>query len=232
MPTERIDWPPPYKDATEKYSSQVADDAGPSQPRWLCRRRAVPDRRCERSRRRHQGDVERRVQADLQRRVRSAMVRLRQRVLGQERAVSRNHRYRSRTLCRLQRSRAHRSRSDADRSRLQGNRPLLSRAPVSGARTAGPWNRIDQVPLRRSEYRGRQLDLDARRPPRPPPELRHSRLGHRTAGLRPESLRRLQRQERELRLEIARREEDARRDQHRKGARRSMSDRRRREPLP
>jgi hypothetical protein len=23
VPTERIDWPPPYKDATEKYSSQV-----------------------------------------------------------------------------------------------------------------------------------------------------------------------------------------------------------------
>src|SRR5271156_3250518 len=22
-PTERVDWPPPYKDATEKYSSQV-----------------------------------------------------------------------------------------------------------------------------------------------------------------------------------------------------------------
>src|SRR6202795_2352658 len=23
VPTERVDWPPPYKDATEKYSSQV-----------------------------------------------------------------------------------------------------------------------------------------------------------------------------------------------------------------
>ena len=23
VPTERIDWPPPYKDATEKYSGQV-----------------------------------------------------------------------------------------------------------------------------------------------------------------------------------------------------------------
>src|SRR5947208_877997 len=24
VPTERIDWPPPYKDATEKYSGQVS----------------------------------------------------------------------------------------------------------------------------------------------------------------------------------------------------------------
>ena len=24
IPTSRVDWPPPYKDATEKYSSQVA----------------------------------------------------------------------------------------------------------------------------------------------------------------------------------------------------------------
>ena len=23
VPTERVDWPPPYKDATEKYSAQV-----------------------------------------------------------------------------------------------------------------------------------------------------------------------------------------------------------------
>ena len=59
-------------------------------------------------------------------------------------------------------------------------------------------------------YRGRQLDVDARRSPRPPPELRHSRLGQRSAGLRPESLRRLQRQERKLQLENARREEHAR----------------------
>ena len=48
-PTERIDWPPPYKDATEKYSSQVRLTPGPSQPGRIRRRRAVPDCRCERS---------------------------------------------------------------------------------------------------------------------------------------------------------------------------------------
>jgi len=30
VPTQRVDWPPPYKDATEKYSSQVRLYAGPS----------------------------------------------------------------------------------------------------------------------------------------------------------------------------------------------------------
>ena len=50
--------------------------------------------------------------------------------------------------------------------------------------------------------RGRRVDLDTRRAPCPPPQLRDSRLGHRRAGLRPESLRRLQRQERELQLEM------------------------------
>ena len=31
VPTERVDWPPPYKEATEKYSAQVS---------------LAPDRRC------------------------------------------------------------------------------------------------------------------------------------------------------------------------------------------
>ena len=46
VPTERVEWPPPYMDATEKYSSQVQPDGGPSQHDRLCRRPAFPaDRR-------------------------------------------------------------------------------------------------------------------------------------------------------------------------------------------
>ena len=54
------------------------------------------------------------------------------------------------------------------------------------------------------------VDLDTRRAPCPPPQLRDSGFSNRGPGLRPQSLRRLQRQERELQLETARRKEHAR----------------------
>ena len=49
VPTIRVDWPPPYKDATEKYSSQVALSKRPSHGRRLRRRAAVSADRRQRS---------------------------------------------------------------------------------------------------------------------------------------------------------------------------------------
>jgi hypothetical protein len=42
VPTGQLDWPPPYKAATEKYSSQVGLSPD-EKPRELCRRSALPD---------------------------------------------------------------------------------------------------------------------------------------------------------------------------------------------
>ena len=80
VPTERIDWPPPYKDATEKYSSQVrlTDDhrslvgyvAGQPFPLIDTNDPQVGD----------QDHVEQRVPSDQHRRLRPALFRLPDRV--------------------------------------------------------------------------------------------------------------------------------------------------------
>ncbi len=64
VPTERVDWPPPYKDATEKYSSQVRLSQDKRVPGRLCRRTAVPVDRRQRSRRRGQDHLEQRLPPD------------------------------------------------------------------------------------------------------------------------------------------------------------------------
>ena len=61
VPTQRVDWPPPYKDATEKYSSQVQLSRDKKLDRRLRRRSAVPVDRRQRPRRRRQGHLEQRL---------------------------------------------------------------------------------------------------------------------------------------------------------------------------
>ena len=64
VPTERVDWPPPYKDATEKYSVAGPPLPRPQKHRRLCRGTAVPIDRRERSRRRRENRVEQRIPPD------------------------------------------------------------------------------------------------------------------------------------------------------------------------
>ena len=136
-PTERIDWPPPYKDATEKYSSQV---------------RLTPDHRSLIGY--VAGEPFPIVDANDPDAGTKVMWNVAFRPISSDEYDLRwfdcdsvywgkNAPFREITdievgpLCRLQRSRAHRSRSDADRSRLQENRPLLPRTTLSSARAAG-----------------------------------------------------------------------------------------------
>ena len=67
IPTQRIDWPPPYKDATEKYSEQVTPVPGSSHRDRIRRGTAVPADRSERPVRRNQDHVEQRIPPDFSR---------------------------------------------------------------------------------------------------------------------------------------------------------------------
>ena len=57
VPTERLEWPPPYKTATEKYAPQVRLNEKGELQNYVAGS-AVPAPRSERSASRDQGDVE------------------------------------------------------------------------------------------------------------------------------------------------------------------------------
>ena len=136
VPSERIDWPPPYKDATEKYSSQVRLTNDHRIAGRLRRRPAVPADRHQRSASRDQDHVEQRVPPDqsLTTTICVSSIATPSTVQAVHR---RSHTTSGRPLRRLRPGRPHRSRAAADRSRLQEYQPPVAVRPVSAARAAG-----------------------------------------------------------------------------------------------
>ena len=87
-PTERIDWPPPYKEATEKYSAQVRlSPDGRSLVGYVSGEPfPILDSNDPHAADKIMWNVA--FRPDLERRLRSALVRLPQHLLGTEPAVS------------------------------------------------------------------------------------------------------------------------------------------------
>ena len=122
VPTDKLDWPPPFRAATEKYSPQVQLGPDGTLKGYVCRA-AVSAGRSERSASGDQGDVEFQLPAALQRRYRYALSRGCH--LRQER-----HRLAAELLHGgafrvLQQYRPHRGASDTDRSRRRSQRHSL-----------------------------------------------------------------------------------------------------------
>ena len=171
----------------------------------LRRRPALSADRCERSIRRREGHLEQRVPADPERRLRSALLRLSEPVCSSRQGAAGNRQHRSRPLRGLQPGRPHRSRAAAGGSRFQKDRPVLAVRALPGSRaTECARNRTHPFPLLGSETWRRQLGLEPRQPPRPPPERVDPEHRDRRADLRPGSLFGLQSEDRAVRLQISR----------------------------
>ena len=132
VPTERLEWPPPYKSATEKYAPQV-QLAPDGELQELRGRAAVSVPRSERSANRDQGDVEFQLPSAIHRRcdIRDVEIASYRAQLAPVTGRAFHHRQ----FRILQQHGPHRGQSDPDRSakRRRGHPLSLRRVSVPGA---------------------------------------------------------------------------------------------------